>query len=91
MSPVVYVTVVYAVSAVAPSTPSKVAVGAALLLVNAPAMERELVRFTLREVPVAVIPVVPEKIEAFTPGTFAAAGAVPKAVTAVAPRTTPAT
>src|ERR1700680_878099 len=40
---------------------------------------------------VFVIPVVPLKIEALTPGTAAAAGAVPKFVTAVAPSVVPAT
>jgi hypothetical protein len=39
----------------------------------------------------AVSPVVPAKREAFTPGTAVAAGAVPKLVTAVVPRATPAT
>src|SRR5271157_4511411 len=49
------------------------------------------VTLTLRDEPVAVMPVVPAKIEALTPGTAAAAGAVPKLVTAVAPSAVPAT
>src|SRR5208282_2956050 len=72
--------------------PMLFAAGAALLLVSVPATGTVvLVTLTFSDPAVLVIDVVPEKIEELTAGTLTAAGAEPKAVTAVAPSWTPAT
>src|ERR1700676_954918 len=89
-SPSVHVCV--AALAMPGNTPRLVAPGATELfdfvLVTAAVIDEPDVTFTFSDVPVAVIPVVPAKIEELTPGTAVAAGAVPKVVTAVAPRAT---
>src|ERR1700674_3106384 len=75
-------------------TPSMVVSGAAVLLDSSPAIVTTaalVARCTFRAPLVFVNAVVPENREALTPGTLAAAGPVPNAVTAVAPRATPAT
>jgi hypothetical protein len=72
--PVEYVAVAYAVSAMAGSTPRFVVVGAALLFVRVPGCPIDE----------------PFVMNAFTAGTFTAAGVEPYATTAVAPSVTPA-
>src|SRR5580658_5361574 len=75
-----------------PRTPTLLAPGAALLFVRDPATGTVvLVTLTFNDPAVFVMDVVPEKIEELTAGTFTAAGAEPKATTAVAPSATPAT